>query len=278
MGRPECRPPRRLRSRQELAFTRADVAVILAVVFGLAVVVWAGFWVAGEKRRVWVCAHHLKKLGRAFEEYAREHNGSLPSAVFDDGTNGISWDAEIARYLAATSPRPSRPPRGGEEGEKKVAYLFQCPSDKEPRGGALRRSYSMPMYDINKAGWPPDENSPGGVGLYLDAKTLKKARDAMPDESLDSIPAIKLSTVPAPADTALLVERVSILNALWQTKYACIIGTREQFDAKTIERKKFHGGRMNYLMLDGHVELLWPGQSEGFAGASGGVWTMRAGD
>ena len=85
--------------------------------------------------------------------------------------------------------------------------------------------------------------------------------------------------VPDPADTALLVERISNLNVLWATKYACITSTKEQFEAKTsFAARDFHGGKMNYLMLDGHVELMLPLQSAGFVGAGGGLWTIRAGD
>jgi prepilin-type processing-associated H-X9-DG protein len=134
------------------------------------------------------------------------------------------------------------------------------------------------MYDINQDGWPPDENSSGGLGLYLDAKVIKKARETNPLMKSEVLPAIKTSVVPTPSDTALLVERISILNALWQPKFACIISTREQFDAKTFTANEFHGGKMNYLMLDGHVELLLPAQSEGLVGTDGGVWTLRAED
>jgi prepilin-type processing-associated H-X9-DG protein len=217
-------------------------------------------------------------LGRAFTDYAQAHNGALPPAVFDDGTgNRTSWDREIAVYLEPELAKQN-PPEKQKELEAKVAPTFKCPSDKELRGGALPRSYSMPMYDINKIGWPPDENSLGGLGLYVDAKALAKAREAIPTERANYMPAIKISMVPAPADTALLVERISIPNALWQTKFACITSTKEQFDAKTFTAKDFHGGKMNYLMLDGHVELLWPTQSFGFTGVGGGIWTIREGD
>ena len=137
----------------------------------------------------------------------------------------------------------------------------------------------MPMYDLNHVSWPPDQDSLGGLGLYLDGKALKKVRDADPTMSSDFLPAIKTVMVPDPYDTALLVERISIINALWAAKYACIVSTREQFDAKTFAAQDFHGGRLNYLMLDGHVELLWPIQSGGHTGSGDqGLWTIRPGD
>ena len=199
---------------------------------------------------------------------------SSEAAVSDDGKTRTSWDCEIASYLEPGLAK-SNTLEQQKELRAKIAFLFKCPSDRELRGGATPRSYSMPMYDISKCGWPPDENSLGGLGLYLDAEALEKVRAESSSESPVIIPAIKISMVPAPADTALLVEHVSILNALWQPKLACISSSGEQFDAKTFEANDFHKGRMNYLMLDGHVELMTPSQSTGFLGS---VWTMRQGD
>lgn len=69
------------------------------------------------------------------------------------------------------------------------------------------------------------------------------------------------------------MERISIQNALWATRFACVVSIKEQFDAKTFEPKDFHGGKMNYLLLDGHVELLARAQSTDFIG-TGGLWTI----
>jgi prepilin-type processing-associated H-X9-DG protein len=249
-----------------------DVLAVMVGVLVLAAVVYACIWTSGEKRRVWVCAHHLKALGQAFADYAHDHNNELPPAVFDDKITSTSWDREIAPYLAPKLPKQSSVEERSNQLHQ-VAFYFKCPSDREPRGGAQPRSYSMPIYDLNKAGWPPDAQSMGGLGLLLDAKTVKKAQAT--DAVEVKLPVLKTTMVAAPADTALLVERISILNALWAARFACTISTKEQFDAKTFSSKEFHGGKMNYLLLDGHVELLKPTQSEGFMG---GIWTLRQGD
>lgn len=199
-------------------FTRPDAISLLGVVFLLGVLIWLGMLAAGEKRRTFVCAHRLKVLGQAFAEYARDHKDALPPAGFDDGQNSTSWDKEIAIYLKPAVGKQISPEKQ-KALETEIAPAFQCPSDKEPRGGAMPRSYSMPVYDLTKVDWPPDEDCAGGVGLYLDAKRLEKVRKAMPGGSADYLPAIKLAMVPTPADTALLVERISIQNALSATKF-----------------------------------------------------------
>jgi prepilin-type processing-associated H-X9-DG protein len=254
-------------------FTPADALMLVGVLFLLAVLVWAGNLVAGEQRRIFLCAHHMKLLGHAFSDYAHDHDNTLPPAVLDDGTEKTSWDTEIAPYLEPGLAKENSPGQRRTL-EAKVAPLFKCPSDREPRE-ALPRSYSMPMYDVNHVGWPPDDNSVGGLGLYLDAKALRKIGEMLPDGS-KTLPAIKLSMALAPSDTALLGERISILNVLWQTKCACISSPKEQFEAKTFESKDFHGGKMNYLMLDGHVELLTPLQTGGIDGHNG-IWSIKKG-
>ncbi len=255
-------------------FTRTDLTFTLGTVLLIGVLIWVGINVAGEKSRIFSCAHHLKTLELAFTLYAHDHNDTFPPAVIIDGTNSTTWDREVSGYLdpklnGANSPETEKAL------EAKIVTVFKCPSDREPRGGADPRSYSMPIYDINRFGWPPSERSMGGLGLYLDSKIIAKARETDPPKSLNCLPAIKTSIVVAPVDTALLVERISILNALWGAKFACISSPQEQFEAKTFAAKDFHGGKMNYLMADGHVELMPPLQSSGFIG---GVWTIRAGD
>ena len=136
--------------------TRTDAITLVGVVLLMVALMLVKIVGAGEKYRIFVCAHHMKKLGKAFAEYARDHNGALPPAVIDDGTNSTSWDKEIAVYLEPSLTLPADTlshPMG--EGEGKIAYLFKCPSDRELHGDALPRSYSMPIYDINRVGWPP---------------------------------------------------------------------------------------------------------------------------
>lgn len=256
--------------------TRVDVLFTVLGIGVLVLLAWAGVSFAGEPRRIWLCKHHLRTLSDAFAQYAHDNAGAIPPAVLDDGTNTTTWDAEIAPYLVSASARKDLA-SDPQKLHQRVAGGFACPSDAEPRGGQATRSYSMPMYDVKKESWPPDSDAQEGVGLFLDVEHLKLARQAMSTEPTKFVPRLNKTMIPAPADTALLVERISIRNALWSSTFACIIAPREQWDAKTLKREKFHGGKFNYLMLDGHVELLTERQSGGHIG-NGGVWTIRAGD
>ncbi|HEY3760368.1 MAG TPA: H-X9-DG-CTERM domain-containing protein [Verrucomicrobiae bacterium] len=258
-------------------FTRIDASFIVVALLLLAAIGWAGI---GAGRNEWqssVCARHMTTLGQAFTAYAHDHDGALPAAMYNDGHTSNTWDVVIAGYLLPPAGNKSSPLTADQQ--KQIAYLFQCPADHEPRWVGTPRSYSMPIYDINLANWPPDVNSLGGLGLSLDRRTLRKAHAVMPPEQAKTVPAITTSMVPAPTDTALLVECVNSINVLWQSPCACIASTDDQFKANTFKVKDFHGGKMNYLMLDGHVETMLPVQSGGhLASGDQGVWTIRPGD
>jgi hypothetical protein len=77
-------------------------------------------------------------------------------------------------YLAGKSTKPAGP----GSAKAKYAAVFKCPSDREPRGDELPRSYAMTTYDINRAMWPADGNSLGGIGIvtgWQDAPVGKKS-------------------------------------------------------------------------------------------------------
>lgn len=254
-------------SRRDLVFTILGVGVLILVL---------GMVCGQEVRRTWSCKQRQKDLSSAFQHYAMDNNNALPPAALIEGERQAAWDQMISSYLVAL-PRQSSDTNVLSAAQEKAARYFACPSDREPRGGAGTRSYSMPMYDVKKQGWPADSDGAGGVGLYLDKEQLKAARSTMSGAGNKFVPVIKMNLVSAPTDTALLVERIAIRNGLWGSTFACTVAPREQWDSKTLERKKFHGGKFNYLFLDGHVELLTERQSGGHVG-NGGVWTIRAGD
>jgi prepilin-type processing-associated H-X9-DG protein len=259
-------------------FTRMDAITLTFSMMLIGAIGWAGFWLGGEKRRIWACENHLKELGQTFTSYTYDHRGNLPVGVYDDGKTSNTWDHEL---MADLEPKNSGSGKsdGKDEPAPSVRSIFKCPSDPGPYAGGLARSYAMPIYDINKAGWPADQNSESGLGLYLDKRTLRKAHMAMDDSPSGAIPALNVTAVPDPSGTALLVECIVTGNHIGQIKYACAASVKDQFQISTVKPEDFHGGKMNYLLLDGHVELLSPAQSGGQVGADNqGMWTIRPED
>src|SRR5205823_6528353 len=89
---------------------------------------------------------------------------------------------------------------------------------------------------------------------------------------INNIPAIRLDMIQFPEQTLILTEQASSNNLMWGYQCAVIHNVREHLDERAIPIDKYHGGKFNYLMVDGHVEALSPAQS------AGNIWTIRPDD
>src|ERR1017187_7189253 len=73
------------------------------VVVAVCLVAGAGFYTVhlprGEQRRTVVCGQNLGLMGKAFQQYAQDHCGFLPTAALSNAQSQISWDLEIKDYL-----------------------------------------------------------------------------------------------------------------------------------------------------------------------------------
>lgn len=260
------------RGRRERAFTRLDLCfavVSVTVLLGLAVLN-----LTGERGRTLRCAHNLKKLGQAMEEYAGDHGGGLPPANIQQSQ--ATWDLLIAPYL-----RP-------DLGISHLAYArrvlergdipdLHCPSDTLVRKAP--RTYIMSGHNMWKENFPPGPDNATGVGLEWNewrVKTMLGERALEQSKTNgDTLDLVKLSWLPDPANTLLLTEVVHPNNAAGRPWMTTVFSARQQVELFKGDRALFHGGRFNYLMADGHVELLSPAATEG-AGLHGvGGYTIR---
>ena len=109
--------------------------------------------------------------------------------------------------------------------------------------GAARRGRTAKLFHADIRHQSGGLAAPSGKhrrpGIYLDSTSIKQARGADAAASAKDLPAIKTSIVKAPADTALLVEHINILNALFSPKLAGIASPKEQFEATTFAAKDF---------------------------------------
>lgn len=264
------------------AFSRID----LMVTIGMAVLLggWFGFNHLGERGRAARCGKNLMELGHALQAYANDHEDGIPPAVVDLKPPKVGWDTELFTYL---SPKLAKTPGAFEQRQlfNEVSPLFLCPSDTLPRGGHPR-SYSMPANDMTAANWPPGPDSATGIGLMWNKQTVK---DLLSEEVASSVlnnpgllPKVKLAGLHAPADTALLTENIVEANTMKSTTAVRVTQINQRAQFANGDFANFHGGQFNYLMADGHVELLSPALT-GNAGAAdadrpSGIWTMKAGD
>lgn len=253
--------PNLKRFRKEIfrkgGFTRLDLVVLLGMVGLLAAWLEMGF--LGERGRTAYCAKNLAALGKAIHSYANEHDGALPAAGINIGKFQSSWDGEILSHLNS-SQRNS-----GEKLGQAASRPFACPSDNIPRRGKMR-SYAMSGNDMALENWPPGLESKTGVGLFWNQQTSKALLDSESPPA-ESLPTLKLSGIPSPSDTVLLTEFPDSTNCMGSFQDAVVFSDSQPWGGRG--SVQHHGGRFNYLMADGHVELLSVLQ------AGGGIWNLK---
>jgi len=250
-------------NRAQWAFTRLDMMVLLGLVVLLAA--WFGVGRIGERGRIAKCSTNLAFLGQAMESFANDHGDALPPASIDP--QRIAWDMQIAPYL------PRNLVANG------IEPAFQCPSDQLAHARA--RSYAMSAHDMQSENWPPGPANATGVGLVWNKENIQRllGEPAVKTAAtnVDFLAMVKRSSIQSPADTLVLTERISSGNNLKDTGMAAISSPGQQFEQLINDKTRIHGGRCNYLMLDGHIELLSPLQAGTLFG-SRKIWNISKSD
>lgn len=275
------------------AFSRTELAVVLAltgVMFALLSVFTAK---AKTLLREAGCANNLRQLGQAVSLYASKSHQKLPLAsLVYDNKRQTTWDTLLEAFVPAA-------PKAGDARPttallKPVLSVFQCPSDQltpakwAQRYKLQRRSYSIPRHDMRPVNWPPGPDNRTGVGLYW---TFGAKGDKPPNAQIYNFKetnqqaAVTLDMVPAPAKTMLLTEQISSNNIARVGSGAFITTTLEHLQEGVEPAGHFAAGQFNYLMVDGHVETLFPEETVGSKGTAGssytthfGIWTIRPDD
>jgi prepilin-type processing-associated H-X9-DG protein len=246
------------------AFTRADALATLVAVMLLGG--WLGFRYLGERGRIARCTWNLRALGGAMQSFANDHGDALPPAGIE--APQITWDMQLMPYLKPGLGK-SDSPSAQMRLLKAVTPTFFCPSDPISRGDRPR-SYAMSAHDMGPENWPLGPDNTTGLGLWWgenDEVRLLGHKSQNPDE----LALVKLSWLPDPANTLLLTEYPDKQNRM-RSKYCVTIqGAAQQSSAINNLASPFHYHRVNYLMADGHVELLSPLGSIG-------IWNLKNGD
>ena len=125
--------------------------------------------------------------------------------------------------------------------------------------------------------WPPGQESATGVGLVWNKQTALLLLDKDALLKPESLPTVKLSSVPVPADTLLLTELIAPDNVLGGNQRTTVFSPSQQQRFLKDSGAYFHHDRFNYLMVDGHVELLSPLQTGSIDGHRG-IWTIKKGN
>jgi prepilin-type processing-associated H-X9-DG protein len=250
---PRCEARLKLGKPQaERAFTRLDLMVLIGLVVLLAS--WFGAGRIGERGRIAKCAANLTVLGQSMQGFGNDHGDALPPAIVE--MQQVTWDAQLAPYLPANLTQHGIDP------------LFKCPSDQLPH--ARTRSYTMSAHDMQNENWPIGPENATGVGLVWNQESISRLLGEQAlraaATNIDCLAMVKRTFIPSPANTVVLTELINSDNNLKGIRWSVIGGANftgpgQQLEQLLHNQTCIHDGRYNYLMLDGHVELLSPLQA-----------------
>jgi len=272
-------------------FGRVELVATVGAVLMLATVSLFGFKKIQNGNNDAVCMSNLKQLGAGIAMYTEVNSHKLPYASihYSDSKQSV-WDNLVSPFTKASI-------RGGDlsapaPSAAKLTELLLCPSDDVPplefavKYGFKRRTYSMPWNKMETANWPPQTNSATGVGLWWASYSKGISSIAsLTNAPVKPIASVKLDMLLEPARTILLTEQAKSNNIAGNSSGARIKYTADHFEQGRGESAGHNNGMVNYLMTDGHVELLQPAQTVGHTGQVGtnaalhqGMWTIKAGD
>jgi prepilin-type processing-associated H-X9-DG protein len=226
------------------AFTLTELAVVAGIVTLLLLAGMASVSEFCYKSRQLACTANLRQLGVAMSLYERSNDGRLPLGFVEyNPSKFISWDRLIDSYATTGS---------GQN------HLMSCPSDTiAAKSGDPRRTYSMSRHDMGRGNWPPASENATGVGLWW-APRGKGHASVFNLNPTSSVPAVRMDEIPAPDRTMVLTEQAQSYNVEFSFSGATIDNPSEHLDTSAIQSSRYHGGKFNYLMVDGRVALLSP--------------------
>ena len=232
----------------------------------------------------------------------------------------ISWDDLLNPGLGGnytTTQIATAAPSGPESGTIDLTIkALQCPADKVPLPASAstrwKKSYAISGHNMGTtpfggvgpvaSDWPPSSENATGIGLNWDnypggvLTTAPKWNTA--DSTANGVWAknqtsLRDGNLSDPVGTIAVTENIAANNygGAADQKYVAAANGHFGITASTaptiamvggtMTYQKFHNNKFNYLMCDGHVDLLRPDKTLGSGTdirVQTGMWTIKAGD
>jgi prepilin-type N-terminal cleavage/methylation domain-containing protein/prepilin-type processing-associated H-X9-DG protein len=298
-------------SRRVAGFTLIELLVVIAIIAILAGMLLPSLAKAKTKGQTAACMSNLKQIGVALTMYSDDNSDRIPYAgiYLNTGTPAWSWDDIMSSHLG--QPETAAEMRGNFLQFNITGIRFpilKCPADKVKldtvsgpgfaNNNGSKRTYSMPRHNmggLNIGGaavatdWPPGAANATGLGLSwvaTSAPTMARwdAQDPVsgaPDPSHQT--ALRRDAILETSGTIAMTENVHNYNAVGHASQAFIPNATSHVQAGNgVTEANYHNGRFDYLMVDGHAELLQPVKTLGPGNTNltkpTGMWSIKAGD
>jgi prepilin-type processing-associated H-X9-DG protein/prepilin-type N-terminal cleavage/methylation domain-containing protein len=213
-------------------FTLVELLVVIGIIALLIAILMPGLAAARRHAQTIQCGANLRSIGQAMQQYANEYKGRIPRDYwydFEYVQGHILWAEAFGKYLGHPLPDVKDLSANRDKilgPELAQIGVYQCPAFPDER---------QPLDYVSNAWYA------GYVGI--------------------SAPLINITRMPSSGRIVYLTEGNSRtlpvdtfgIHDVFDIGHLPMIGNAPQPSSRVCNDKR-HGGRINLLFLDGHVE------------------------